>query len=60
MVGVAGFEPTTFRSRSERASRAALHPEIDQFRRNIHRCKQIHGRDDWIRTSDLFHPKEAR
>ena len=31
MVGMVGFEPTTFHSRSERASRAALHPEVIYF-----------------------------
>lgn len=30
MVGMRGFEPPTFRSRTERANRTALHPDAGQ------------------------------
>jgi hypothetical protein len=44
-VGVIGFEPTTSSSRTKRASRAALHPEIsNNYKANI---KIILNKDDF-------------
>ena len=63
MVGVAGFEPATPCSRSRCASRAALHPVQTRQAKATSPNGPIalyNGRGDWIRTSDLFHPKEAR